>query len=228
MSRSLHLDATRRSLVTPMLFSALDRGLQAHLVRISQLREFADGQIIQQRGDAADGFWLIDEGAVRVGQFMPDGEFRAVALLGPGDSYGELAVFADKPRIVDAISRGDSRLRLIGARPFLDALGNYPASSRALLGALSQQLQDTLSILAGLRRGTNPQRLAGMLATMAGEAAGATSVTITQQELADLLGVTRATANAALGDLQKRRLIERGYGTIRIPDREALAAHAMR
>ena len=152
MSRSLHLDATRRSLVTPMLFSALDRGLQAHLVRISQLREFADGQIIQQRGDAADGFWLIDEGAVRVGQFMPDGEFRAVALLGPGDSYGELAVFADKPRIVDAVSRGESRLRLIGARPFLDALGNYPASSRALLGALSQQLQDTLSILAGLRR----------------------------------------------------------------------------
>ena len=84
------------------------------------------------------------------------------------------------------------------------------------------------SILAGLRRGTNPQRLAGMLATMAGEAAGPASVTITQQELADLLGVTRATANAALGDLQKRRLIERGYGTIRIPDRDALAAHAMR
>ena len=40
--------------------------------------------------------------------------------------------------------------------------------------------------------------------------------------------MTRATANAALGDLQKRRLIERGYGTIRIPDRDALAAHAMR
>ena len=62
----------------------------------------------------------------------------------------------------------------------------------------------------------------------AGEAAGPASVTITQQELADLLGVTRATANAALGDLQRRRLIERGYGTIRIPDRDALAAHAMR
>ena len=71
-----------------MLFSALDRGLQAHLLRISRLREFADGQIIQQRGDAADGFWLIDEGAVRVGQFMPDGEFRAVALLGPGCARG--------------------------------------------------------------------------------------------------------------------------------------------
>lgn len=211
-----------------MLFSALDNGLQAHLVRISQLREFADGQIIQQRGDAADGFWLIEDGAVRVGQFLPDGEFRAVALLGPGDSYGELAVFSGKPRIVDAIARGTSRLRLIGARAFLDALGNYPASSRALLGAMSEQLQDTLSLLAGLRHGTNPARLAGLLAAMAGEGAGAAEVTITQQELADLLGVTRATANAALRELQRHRLIDRGYGRIRLPDRTALAAFALR
>ena len=210
-----------------MLFSALDSGLQAHLIRTSRERSFSDGQIIQQRGDAADGFWLIEEGAVRVGQFLPDGDFRAVALLGPGDSYGELAVFANKPRIVDAVSRGTSRVRLIAARPFLEALGNYPASSRALLGALSEQLQDTLAILAGLRRGTNPERLAGILATMAGDAPGPSTVAITQQELADLLGVTRATANAALGELQRRRLVERGYGTVRVPDRDALAGFAL-
>ena len=227
MSRILQLDATRRSLVTPMLFSALDSGLQSHLLRISRDREFADGQIIQQRGDPADGFWLIEEGAVRIGQFLPDGEFRAVALLGAGDSYGELAVFSGRPRIVDALSRGRSRLRLIAAKPFLDALGNYPASSRALLGALSEQLQDTLSILAGLRHGTNPARLAGLLATMAGEERVEAAVTITQQELADLLGVTRATANAALAVLEKKRLIRRGYGTIAIPDRDRLSRFAL-
>ncbi|MBX7528394.1 Crp/Fnr family transcriptional regulator [Qipengyuania vesicularis] len=221
------MSATRRSLVTPMLYSALDSGLKAHLLRISRERTFADGQIIQQRGDAADGFWLIEEGAVRVGQFLPDGEFRAVALLGPGDSYGELAVFSGKPRIVDAVSRGESRLKLIAAKPFVEALGNYPASTRALLGALSEQLQDTLSILAGLRHGTNPARLAGLLATMAGEDSGPASVTITQQELADLLGVTRATANAALRELDKRRLVKRGYGSIAIPDRDRLARFAL-
>ena len=210
-----------------MLFSALDSGLQAHLLRISRERIFEYGQIIQQRGDPADGFWLIEAGAVRVGQFLPDGEFRAVALLGAGDSYGELAVFSGKPRIVDAISRGESRVRLIAARPFLDALANYPASTRELLGALSEQLQDTLSILAGLRHGTNPARLAGLLSTMAGDDEGAASVTITQQELADLLGVTRATANAALKDLHRRGLIERGYGRIRIPDPERLARFAL-
>lgn len=226
MSETLHSGATRRSLMSPMLFSALDPALRVHLLRSAAVREFSDGQIIQQRGDKADGFWLIEEGSVVVGQFLPEGEFRAVAVLGAGDSYGELAVFAGKPRIVDAVSRGNSRVRLIAARPFLEALGNYPASTRALLGALSEQLQDTLSQLAGLRRGTNPQRLAAILANMASDQAPPVSVKVTQQELAELLGVTRATANAALRELQQRRLVQRGYGAILIPDRDRLAQFA--
>ena len=46
-------------------------------------------------------------------------------------------------------------------------------------------------------------------------------------ERAELLGVTRATANAALRVLQAKRLVERGYGRIRVPDRERLAAYAL-
>ena len=65
----------------PMLFASLDRASGASETR-ARLREFADGQIIQQRGQVADGFWLIEEGAVMVGQFGRDGDFRAVALLG--------------------------------------------------------------------------------------------------------------------------------------------------
>ncbi|MXP11034.1 Crp/Fnr family transcriptional regulator [Pseudoblastomonas halimionae] len=227
MSRVLQFEATQRSLATPMLFASLDPALRAELVAGSRQRVFADEQIIQQRGDPGDSFWLIEEGAVRIGQFLPDGDFRAVALLGGGDSYGELAVFAGKPRIVDAIARGESRLRLITAGAFLEALARYPASNRALLGALSAQLQDALSLLSGLRRGTNPQRLAGLLATLAGDGVGGATVTITQQELADLLGVTRATANAALGELERRKLVERGYGTIEVPERERLAVFAL-
>ena len=188
------------------------------------LRQFSDGQIIQQRDTEADGFWLIEEGAVMIGQFLASGEFRAVALLGPGDSYGELAVFSGRPRIVDAVSRGPSRVAFIAGRRLLDALANYPASSRALLSALSAQLQDTLAILASVRRGTNPARLAALLANMAGEDG---AVNITQQELADLLGVTRATANAALRDLSRVGLIERGYGSVTVNDRERLASFAL-
>ena len=208
-----------------MLFDALEPELKEKLIAASPPRTYFDGQLIQHRGTRADGFWLIEAGNVRIGQFLADGEFRAVAVLGPGDSYGELAVFTSSPRVVDAVSRGESRVRFIPAGPFLAALANYPQSTRALLVALSAQLQDTLDQLAGMRRGTNPARLAGLLMNLAGRD-GVTKVT--QQELAELLGVTRATSNAALKQLEEARLIKRGYGTIQVIDREALALFALK
>ena len=93
-----------------------------------------------------------------------------------------------------------------------------------MLGALSEQLQDSLDQLAGLRRGSTPARLAGLLANLVGEG-GVTR--ITQQELAELLGVTRATANAALRTLEDAGIIERGYGAIRVSDPEGLVSRAL-
>ena len=184
------------------------------------MREFSDGQIIQQRGDEPDGFWLIVEGTVVAGQFLSGGDFRAVAVLGPGDSYGELAVFAASRRKVDALSRGKSKVRFIPGSTFLAALGKHQKSSMALLAALSAQLQHTLDELAGMRRGSNPMRLAALLSNLVGRD-GVTKVT--QQELAELLGVTRATTNAALRTLEEANLIERGYGLIRVIEPQRLA-----
>ena len=219
MSKGLHLRKTRRSLVVPMLFDALEPGLKQDLIAASPVRTYRDGQFIQHRGTRADGFWVIDQGLVRVGMYMAEGEFRAVADLGPGDSYGELAVFSQRPRVVDAVSGGVSAVRFIAAAPFLDALAQYPASNRAMLGALAGQLQDTLDHLAGMRQGSNRARLAGLLANLS---ATGSEVRVTQQELAEFLGVTRATANAALKSLENEGFIERLYGSVRIVDRQAL------
>lgn len=204
----------------PMLFAALEPALKEKLVAQSIIRSYSDGQFIQHRGSKADGFWLIEEGSVRVGRHLPDGEFRAMAVLGPGDSYGELAVFAASRRKVDALSRGKSKVRFIPGSTFLAALAEYPKSSMALLAALSAQLQHTLDELAGMRRGSNPMRLAALLSNLVGRD-GVTKVT--QQELAELLGVTRATTNAALRTLEEAKLIERGYGLIRVIEPQRLA-----
>lgn len=224
MSNSLHFDARRRSVSVPTLFAALEPDLKDRLIKASPARLYSDGQFIQHRGSRPDGFWLIETGSVRVGQHLPDGEFRAVAVLGPGDSYGELAVFSGNPRIVDALSRGDSNVRFIAAQAFLKALESDPKSSRSLLGALSAQLQNTLNQLSGMRRGSNPTRLAEMLNNLADEQ-GVTAMT--QQELAELLGVSRATANSALRTLETAGFVERGYGHIRIVRREAMALFAL-
>jgi CRP-like cAMP-binding protein len=220
MSNILH--STARSLTAPMMFSALPDALQEGLRVSAHLRRFDAGQIIQQRGERATGFWLISTGSVAVGQYLRDGEFRAVAVLGPGDSWGELAMFADRPRVVDAVARSACSLRFIREEAFESALENDPKAMRSLLGALSVQLQEILDITAGIRSGSARARVAGMLATLASGAALPVTIKLSQSELAELLGLSRMTVNSALRDYAGTGLIRRNYGSIEVVHREGL------
>ncbi|GAA4045947.1 Crp/Fnr family transcriptional regulator [Parerythrobacter jejuensis] len=192
----------------------------------SPSRKYGKEQLLQQRGDHADGFWVIAKGSVAVGFFHADGEFRAVALLGPGDSWGELAMFAGRPRVVDAIARTGSVVHFVRAAAFETILAERPAAMRTLLGALSAQLQETLDVMAGIRSGSAKGRVAGMLGALSGGQMGSMTITISQQELAELLGLTRATVSAALRDLEHAGWLKRGYGKIELvhPDELELAA----
>lgn len=227
MSKSLQF-VPGRTLTAQTMFASLPVMLRERLRSTASPRRFGDGQIIQQRGDPARGFWLIEEGAVAIGQFLPEGEFRAVALLGPGDSYGELALLAGRPRIVDAVARGPAVLRQIDGTAFEREMMMHPEAMRTLLGVIASQLQEVLDLLAGLRRGTTVARAAALLANLAGEGHGPQRATLTQHELADLLGVSRVTANAALRTLERAGLIQRKYGTIEVPDVVRLRAVSLK
>lgn len=221
------LQSGSRSPATPSLFAALPERLQGQLRSGAPLTRFAEGQLIQQRGDAPAGFWLLEQGSVAVGQFLRSGDFRGVAMLGPGDSWGELALFADRPRVVDALARTPCELRHIRKADLEALLENNPTCMRAMLGLLSQQLQEVLDIVGGIRRGTATARVAGMLATMAGDGVNCARITIAQHELGELLGLTRATVNAALKHYENQGLIRRFYGGVEVLDREALALAAL-
>lgn len=205
-----------------MLFATLPDDVQRLLREQSPVRHFGDGQMIQQRGDEGDGFWLIEHGAATVGQFIADGRFRGVARLGPGDSWGELAVLTRRPRVVDAVSRGESKVRFIRASLFEGVIANQPDAMRPLLGALAGQLQEMVGLLAGQQRVGALGRVAEMLATMAGEGEEPAAIAMTQDELAELLGLTRATVNTALRKLQALGLVERRYGAVSVHDAAAL------
>ncbi|MGQ7830068.1 Crp/Fnr family transcriptional regulator [Altererythrobacter sp. Z27] len=219
MSNILHF--AERSLATPLLFSTLGAQVQDELRRSASRHRFAEGGIIQQRGDEARGFWLIERGSVAVGQFLPDGEFRATAVLGVGDSWGEIAMFAHRPRVVDAVARTPSELAFIRADHFERLLARDPAEMRSLLGALSAHLQDMVDLVTGIRQGSAQRRIAGLLANFARTTPAPVAVAITQQELGELLGLSRATVNSALRELEAAGCVSRSYGRIVIdqPDR---------
>ena len=208
-----------RSLASPTLFALLEENLQAKLRAAAPLRQFAIGQLIQQRGDTSTGFWLIESGAVVVGQYLEEGEFRAIAHMGAGDSYGELAWLTGRARVVDAVAQTPCTLRWIEGTRFDAALASNPASMRRVMAGLAEELQEMIDLIAGQRGGTGINRIAHFLRNLS---ASGPVVTLGQQELGDLAGVTRVTTNGALKTLEEAGCIERGYRKITVTDRERL------
>lgn len=188
----------------------------AQLTARARVRDFADGQFIQYQGDPGAEFWAVVEGHVTVGRFAADGGFTHFGVLGAGDLFGELAFFTGVPRQVDALANGPARLVAID-RPLLRQLmASDVGWAELLLRSLSRQLAATLDTIDAERRLSTPDRLLGLLRTMARESAGGDRVTATQQQLADLLGVSRVTLGAALRILAGAGEVERGYGQIRL------------
>ena len=106
---------------------ALPGELRDDLLARGQMRSFAKGQIIQQRGDPAGEFWYIESGSVQIGRYGVDGRLTLFALIGAGDTFGELAFMGEFPRTVDAIAGGDCLLVRSGSR--------RPCSSFAAISA---------------------------------------------------------------------------------------------
>ena len=214
--------AAGRTMIAPTLFQQLGPDTRSELRQSAPLRKFADAEIIQQRGDTPTGFWLIESGSVTVGQFLAEGHFRAVAVLGPGDSYGELALFSGRRRVVDAVARGAAELRWIDGPRFEEVVSGDPEAMRRMLAAMAEELQEMIEVVAGLRRGSASRRIASMLVNLTGSNTCPSRIAISQEEIGELAGVTRATVNKVLRDLEAARVLVRGYGAIEIADPDAL------
>ena len=182
----------------------------------ARVRDFADGQFIQYQGDPGDEFWAVIDGHVTIGRFAADGGFTHFGVMGRGDMFGELAFFTGVPRQVDALASGTARLVAID-RPLLRQLMAADVGwAELLLRSLSRQLAATLDTINAERRLPTPDRLLAMLRTMAADSASGDRIIATQQQLADLLGVSRVTLGAALRILADAGQVERGYGHIRL------------
>ena len=205
-----------RTLLSPTLFSHLPDGVQQELQRGAPSRVVPRGALVQQAGDTGNGFWLIETGAVQIGQLRSDGGFRVVATLGPGDSYGELSLLAHQPRVVDAIARSPARLRWIDGPPFEKAIMQDPVALRAMTAFMAAALMESIGYVAGFRSGSAFERICTVIANLVRHADPSGDLSVTQEELAQLAGVTRATVASALSRLERDGAIERRYGSIRV------------
>lgn len=213
---------TGRSVGAPALFASFPQDIQAELRAKAIRRSFSAGQFLQHRGDAADGFWVVDKGQVKLGHQDAQGNMHVLFILGPGDSFGELACLGQFERVLDAEALGKVEMIWVSDKALSDIIATSPEIAREMLKILAKQLQEALDNLLVFRNMPAPKRLAQRLLAFAGDREPPVRLGIKQQELAELVGVSRMTIASALAELEKLGLVTRHYGHIAIEDPSAL------
>lgn len=191
--------------------------------------DFPCGHLIFDQGDPGDCLYVISSGKVKIRSRSPGNKESLLALLGPSDVFGELAVFDPGPRATSATALTEVQALEI-SRPLLRAwIAERPEIAEQLLGVLARRLRHTNDNLADIVFNDVAGRVAKQLMALAkrfGTRQGAclrVDHDLTQDEIAQLIGATRVTVNKVFADFAHRGWIRFDGGTVWICNPERLA-----
>jgi CRP-like cAMP-binding protein len=215
------------------LFSALEpeaaEALRSTMARVALAR----GEALFNEGDPGDRLYVIVDGKIKLGATSTDGRETLLAILGPGEMFGELSLFDPGPRTSTATALTDAHLLGVGHPDLEPWLRGRPEVAGSLLRALAHRLRRTNETMGDLVFSDVPGRVAKALLELSvkfGEPNDDGSIHVvhdlTQEELAQLVGASRETVNKALADFQNRgwlRLEQRG---VELVDLERLTRRA--
>jgi len=213
---------------TPMLSRIAKRDLEA-LAATAHERLYRRGEVIFHKDDPGNQFHVITEGKVRIVLPSPDGEEVTLAILGPGEIFGELSLLDGEPRSATAIAGEDARTVVINREDFSAWLATRPAAAITLLETLSRRLRRSDDLLADVAFLNVSGRLAKKLVELArlyGRDGPPGQVRLTQEELASTIGVTRESVNKHLHYFSSRGWVAVSKGRITIRDAHALEEQA--
>ncbi|MCL1898983.1 MAG: Crp/Fnr family transcriptional regulator [Promicromonosporaceae bacterium] len=202
-------------LLSAPLFAGMKPAEAQALLRAMTPVEMPKGEPIFAQGDTGDVLYVIAAGKVKLGSLTSDGRESLLAVLGPGEMFGELAIFDPAPRSATATPIAPTVCYSLGHDDFVAWLQDKPAASLQLLAFLARRLRRTNASLSDMIFTDVAGRVAGTLLDLAARfgqqtAQGVTVVhDLTQEELAQLVGTSRESANKALSDFASRGWIER-------------------
>jgi CRP-like cAMP-binding protein len=208
----------------------LFRGLPpATLERIAGLavrRAYAKGETIFAQSDPGDGLYGVVTGRVRISASSADGKELFLNIMEPGDTFGEIALLDGRPRTAGASTTAVSDLVMIPRDQFMGLLRREPELVTHVLELLCQRVR----WLSGLTEDSAllpvPARLARRLLTL-GSMHGQNTATgirlsISQEEMARFVGLSRQVVNQHLQSWKARRWVDLGRSNITIIDAAAL------
>jgi CRP/FNR family transcriptional regulator len=214
------------------LFAGLDGETASILVRALTTRSVERGHVVFSEGDAGDRLFVVLHGKVKISRAAADGRENLLAVLGPGEMFGELSLFDPGPRTATVTAVTDAALASLDHDDLRPLLLQQPGVAVQLLRALAQRLRRTNEAMADLVFTDVPGRVAKALLDLADKFGtpedGSVRVRhdLTQEELAQLVGASRETVNKALSEFASRGWLRLEGRTVLLLEAERLARRA--
>jgi len=201
------------------------------LLKVARRRSFRRGEVVFHRGDPADSLHLVAKGRFAIRVMTPVGDQATIAVRGPGESFGEMALVgeeASRSATVEALEAAETFC--VYETEFARLRGEHPAVNEFLISLLAAEVSSMNErLLEALYLPVERRVLRRLIEVAQIYQRGADEVVeipLTQEEVAGLAGTSRATVNAVLGDAQSRGLLELRRGRVTIVDGAGLAARA--
>lgn len=201
------------------LFGELSAPIIEVLARMCSSRSLRAGATLFQKGDPGDALYGVRRGQIGIETGTRAGQRHTLALLGPGDLFGEIALLDGKGRTADAVATQPTELFALRRHDVLEFLAREPRVGITLIEILCQRLRELSgqieqSLTMRLDARTHARLL--LLAEDFGD-----DIAITQEQLARSVGATRESVNRLLRRWEAAGVLDLRRGFIQLKDRRA-------
>jgi CRP/FNR family transcriptional regulator len=209
-----------KALRDSLLFSGLSEEELGELAGIVRIIALEPEEYLFWEGDSADALYIICEGRVKVLKHSSAGKEFIVAFFGPGEMFGEVAVFEGKPYPASAQAVEPTSVLSIMRGDFVRLLGERPDVALRIMLVLSGRLRDAQNRLRDIANERVEQRIGNLLLMLASKLGP--ELPFTRQEIADMAGTTTETAIRVMSGFKEKGILSSARGKVLILDEAKL------
>jgi|YNPNPStandDraft_1061719.scaffolds.fasta_scaffold118243_1 CRP-like cAMP-binding protein len=203
-----------------LMFSGLAGDELEKLARMAVEKHIKAGEYAFWEGDAPDWFYVVAAGRIRVIKHSPSGKDFIIAFFGPGEMFGEVAVFQDRPYPASAQAAADTTVIGIRKADFLAFLRKNPGTAISIISVLGGRLREAQARMKDLAAERAEQRLAWIILMLYNKLGAA--LPFTRHDIASMAGTTIETAIRVLSRLKESGIIRSSRGRITVAQPERL------
>src|ERR1700723_1175146 len=207
------------------IFCDLDSEAFDQLCRYAKHAALKRGATICSKGDPGNSLVAVISGTVKISVSSAEGRSAILNLIGPGEIFGEMSVLDGQPRSADATANTNCEIFIIDRREFLPFVRSQPALAMKFIELLCTRLRWTSDQVEEVILQDLPGRLSSALIRLSERhevARGGRTIAVTQQEISEMVGMSRESINKQLRAWASRNWVRLEHGAIVVLNLEPL------